>query len=370
MNHSIKALSKKFAEEEIFPHVDRLEEDLPFRDTLFEKMNRLGLFSLSVTPDISSMDLADALIEISEKDAGIGVTLSVTNMVAESINLFGNAEQKARYLNRDLFPTAIAMTEIQAGSDLKTIQTKAILDPVSKDRFLLSGEKFLITNGDIAAFIIVLAKLETENGEEISAFIVEKGTPGFSVLKKEKKLGLHSANLVDLRFDRCPIPIKNLLGKPGEGLKIALSSLDSGRLGIAAQAIGIARASYKAALDFSQKRVQFGKPIIEHEAIAFMLADMHLKLSASYELLKKGAFRKDQKKKFALEASEAKLFASEACFAIADQALQIHGGWGYTKRYPVEKYLRDARVTRLYEGTSEIQRLIISRHILKGLDEF
>lgn len=345
-----------FAAKEISPHIAALESDLDFRTHLFQKMGKKGFFHLILKGDIQAYILA--LKAIAKADAGIAVAMGVTNMVAEAINHFGNPVQRKKYLSLSGTPASFALTEKNAGSDPKSITTTARL---VSDHYIINGEKKFITNADMAGVIILFAKT---GRSEISAFLIDKGTEGMSVIKKENKLGLLTANLVALRFDQCRIHKRNLLGKLGEGLKIAFSSLDSGRLGIAAQSIGIAEAAFDAALHFSKKRRQFGHPISDNQAIAFKLADMKVKLSASTLLLFKAASLKEKNLPYTLEASEAKLFASESANEIANEALQIHGGYGYIKDYPAEKYFRDARVTTLYEGTSEIQRIVIARHII------
>jgi len=307
------------------------------------------------------------LKEIAKVDAGIAVAMAVTNMVGEAIQRFGSPHQQANYLpkiaNGTCVPLAFAMTEKQAGSDVKAILTRYTVDPSDPNQVILNGEKQFITNGDMAGALIVFATGKWNGEEGISAFLVDRGTQGLSVTKKENKLGLLTANLVALKFDHCKLPKTAFLGQPGEGLKIALSSLDSGRLGIAAQSIGIAEAAFDAALKFSKERLQFGHAIGENQAIAFKLADMRVKLDAAKLMAYRAAWLKDEKADFTLEAAEAKLYCSEVCNEIAAEALQIHGGYGYVKDYPVEKYFRDARVTTIYEGTSEIQRIVIARHL-------
>ena len=360
----------QFAQKEITPFINRLEEDLEYRKGLFVRMAKMGFFNLTIPHRHSRHSTTDmvayvtALKEISKSDAGIGVAMSVNNMVAETIDLYGTEEEKKRFLPKmasgQCTPVSFALTESEAGSDAKSIQTTAELDPSDPNTYVIRGEKQLITNGDIAGLLIVMAR----TAQGISAFLVDGHTKGLSVGKKERKLGLLTVNLCNLRFDHCRVPKAHLLGLPGEGLRIALASLDSGRIGIAAQAVGIAEAAFEAARDYAKQRIQFGKPIAEHQAIAFMLADMHLKISAGTLLLYRAAVKKDSGKPFTLEASEAKLFCSEMANEVSSSALQIYGGYGYTKDFPVEKYFRDARVTTLYEGTSEIQRIVISRQIL------
>lgn len=372
---SLEEKCKIFAENEITPFVNRLEEDLTGRQALFVKMAKMGFFLLGV-PSVKGGYLLDtiayalALKAFAKADAGIAVAVAVTNMVGETIAHYGTEEQRKRYLSRmesgEGVPASFALTEKMAGSDAKSIQTRALQDPSHPDVYIIEGEKQFITNGDVAGVLIVMAKTDpSQEARGITAFLIDRETPGMKVIKKERKLGLLTANLVTLQFDSCRVHKSAILGQPGEGFKIAMRSLDSGRIGIAAQAMGIGEAAYEAALQFSRNRAQFGHPICENQAIAFKLADMKVKLDAGLLLLCKAAWQKDQGIPYTLAASEAKLYCSEVCNEIAGDALQIHGGYGYVKDYGVEKYFRDARVTTLYEGTSEIQRTVISRQILK-----
>lgn len=357
----IEERCKRFAETVIAPQVNALENDVELRKKLFHQIALEGFFSLVLPKKDSKIDSIGYLVglkTIAKIDAGIAVAMAVTNMVAEAIEHYGTEQQKTAYLPKiadgTCVPLSFAMTEKQAGSDVKAIETTYHRD---QDFIVLNGSKQFITNGDLAGALIVLA-----NGEEgMSTFLVDGKAKGLSVTKKENKLGLLTAHLVALKFEDCRIPKTSILGKFGEGLKVVFSSLDSGRLGIAAQAIGIAEAAYEAALAFSKERYQFGHAIGDNQAIAFKLVDMKVKLDAAKLMAYKAAWLKDQKGQFTIEAAEAKLYCSEICNEIAGEALQIHGGYGYTKDYLVEKYFRDARVTTIYEGTSEIQRLVIAR---------
>lgn len=360
---------RKFADNVIAPQIKELEQDLELRQNVFEQMAKEGFFSLALT-DENKRDTLGYLMglkAIAKVDAGMAVAMAVTNMVAESIERFGSEEQRYYYLPKIkegiCAPLAFAMTEKQAGSDVKSIQTTFTEDPNDSNFILLNGAKQFITNGDIAKALVVFAKGKFNGEENISAWLIDRGTRGFYVAKKENKLGLLTANLVSLKFENCRLPKSAILGEPGDGLKIAFNTLDSGRLGIAAQSIGIAEAAFEAALLFSKERIQFGYPIGGNQAIAFKLADMRVKLDAAKLLTYRAAWLKDAQKTFTMEAAEAKLYCSEVCNEIAGDALQIHGGYGYIKDYPIEKYFRDARVTTIYEGTSEIQRLVIARHL-------
>lgn len=356
---AIADASRAFARNEILPYLPELEEDPQGKMQLYEKMAIQGLFQLSLKQD--SLAYALALKEIAKVDAGISVAMAVTNMVAEAIHCYGSESQKNKYLDGiskgTCVPAAFALTEELAGSDAKSIKMQAVQEG---DSFLLDGEKHLISNGDLAGVLLVLAKIPDAG---IAAFLVEKNTPGLSVIRKEQKLGLLTAHLVRLKFDRCRVPASHLLGKPYEGLKIALGALDSGRIGIAAQSLGIAEAAFESALCYAETREQFGEQLLHFQAISFKLADMKLKLTAGELLLFKACWMLDTHQNTRSIAAQAKLFNSEAANEIASEALQIFGGYGYIKSNPVEKYFRDARATTIYEGTSEIQRLVISRHL-------
>lgn len=372
---ALEARCWTFAKDQIVPHVDTLEADISARLALFQEMAKLGLFSLCIPREyggrgVSPIGYLAGLKAVAKADAGIAVAMAVTNMVAEAIVAYGTDVQKECYLPKigsgACIPLSFALTETEAGSDVKSIKSSFTEDPQDSRYLYLSGEKKFITNADIAGAIVVFAK-GTWGGSEkgVSAFLIDRQTPGCIIVKKENKLGLLTANLVAIRFENCRISKDCLLGTPGQGLQIALRCLDSGRIGIGAQAVGIAEAAFDSALSFSKNRSQFGCPIFKHQAIAFKLVDMHTKLNAATWMIYRAGWLKGKGRPYTLEAAEAKLFASEACNEIVSEAMQIHGGYGYIKDYPVEKYFRDARVTTIYEGTSEIQRLVISRHLLQ-----
>lgn len=357
--------AREFAKDKIAPNIEKLESDDSFRQKLFQQMAREDFFTFAIPPNEEGEYIGYllALKEIAKVDAGIAVAMSVTSMVAETIWRYGTADQQERYLAKissgECVPVSFAITEKDSGSDVKSIQTSYTIE---SENYILSGEKQFITNADSAKMILVIAKSQPDT---FSAFLVDHRLPGISILKKERKLGLLTANLVTIEFDHCVLSKEHLLGKEGMGFQIALSSLDSGRLGVAAQSFGIAEAAYEAAVSYAKSRKQFGTFIGQHQAIAFKLADMRVKLDAAELLIYKAAWLRSKGESYTAAASIAKLFCSEAANWIANEALQVHGGYGYVKDYSVEKYFRDARVTTLYEGTSEIQRLIISRHLLK-----
>ena len=367
----IRDKCRKFAGDVIVPKGSLLEIDLGERMEVFSQMGQAGLFSLVLPKEVGgegdTVAYLSGLEEIAKCDAGIAVAMAVTNMVAETLMNYGSEEARDKVLRKVAdgtgVPLSFAMTEKQAGSDVKAIETTYSDDPHDPKFFLLEGSKQFITNGDICSSIIVIAK--KKGTDLISALLVDRKTTGYSVPKKENKLGLLTANLVGLEFDKCKVLKSSLVGREGEGLQVALSSLDSGRLGIAAQSLGIAEAAFEAAVKYAKRRQQFGHPIGDNQAIAFKLADMRVSIDAGRLLMYRAALLKDKKEPFTVEAAEAKLYCSEMCNRVADEALQIHGGYGYVKEYPLEKYFRDARATTIYEGTSEIQRLVISRDLLK-----
>ncbi|MBX6341422.1 MAG: acyl-CoA dehydrogenase family protein, partial [Thermomicrobiaceae bacterium] len=279
--------------------------------------------------------------------------------------LFGNEEQKQRYLvplARGEMLGAFGLTEPQAGSDAGATRTTAVKDG---DTYVLNGQKVFTTNGSIAGVIIVTARTDPGAGHHgISNFIVERDTPGLSFGKDEEKMGLHGSVTSQVYFHDCRVPAANLLGRPGEGFKQFLQVLDGGRIGIGAMAVGLGQAALDAALAYAREREQFGRPIADFQAVSFMLADMATNLEAARLLVRRAAWLKDNGRPFTTEAAMAKLFASEAAERICHRAIQIHGGYGYTREYPVERYYRDVRLTEIGEGTSEIQRLVIARGLL------
>lgn len=306
--------------------------------------------------------------EIARVSAALTVILAVHNsLVAHSIDRYGSERQQARYLPslaRGETLGSYALTEAESGSDAGAMRTTARRDD---DEWVLDGRKQFITTAPYAGIFIVFAVTDptVRPADGVSCFIVERGAPGFSLGPESLKLGLLSSKIAELRFDGCRVPAGNLLGQAGRGLRMALELLDTGRIGIGAQALGIAQAARDAALAYARQRRQFGRPIAEFQAIQWKLADMQVKLDAARLLVYRAASRKDRGQPFGREAAIAKLFASETAKFCADEAVQIHGGYGYLKEYPVERYYRDAKACEIYEGTSEIQRLVIARSMLK-----
>jgi len=358
---------REFISDEVIPIIEEYATKGKFPVDLIPKMAELGLLGPTLPAKYGCAEMNNVayglvMQELERGDSSIRSFASVmSGLVMYPIFTFGSEEQKDYWLPLLAKGDKIGcfgLTEPDYGSNPGGMVTKA--EKVDGG-FLLNGAKMWITNGTIADIAVVWAKLDNV----VNGFLVEKGTPGWNVNRIVDKLGLLTVNLTCMEFNNCHVNQDQVLGTVGSGLKMALAMLDRGRLGIAAQAIGIAEAAFEASVQHAKTREQFGKPIGENEAIAFKLADMKVKLEASKLLLFKAVRLRDQKKPFSEEAAMAKLYASEAANEIAAEAVQIHGGYGYIKDYPIERYYRDARITTIYEGTSEIQRLVISRHILK-----
>jgi butyryl-CoA dehydrogenase len=364
---------REFAEAEVKPHARELDETCRYPRDLFRKAAELGLTGVAIPEDeggagMDHISYSIVIEEISRVCASTGVILSVQNsLYCDPIHRFGTAEQKKKFLlpfARGEKIGCYALTEPQAGSNAAALQTKAVL---RDGRYILNGTKAWITNGGAADAAIVYVNTHPEKGEKgITAIVVERGTPGFAVGKEEKKLGIHATACTELVFSDCEVPAENRIGAEGEGYKVALSTLDGGRIGIAAQATGIAQGAFEAALAYAQQRQAFGHPISDFQAIQFMLADMATELDAARLLVRRAAWKQDSGARFSMEASIAKLFASEMATRVTHKAMQVHGGYGYSQEFPVERAYRDARITEIYEGTSEIQRLVIAAWVLKS----
>ena len=364
---------REFAEAEVKPLARELDETGRFPRETFKKAAELGLAAISLPEEeggagMDHISYSIVIEEISRVCASTGVILSVQNsLYCDPIHRFGTAEQKKKFLTpfaRGEKIGCYALTEPQAGSNAAALATKAAR---KGDNYVINGTKAWITNGGVADAAVVYVNTHPEKGEKgITALIVEKGTPGFAVGKEEKKLGIHATACTELSFTDCEVSAANLLGQEGEGYKIALSTLDGGRIGIAAQALGIAQGAFEAALSYAQQRQAFGHPIADFQAIQFMLADMATELDAARLLTRRAAWKQDSGARFSMDAAMAKLFASEMATRVAHKAMQIHGGYGYSREYPVERAYRDARITEIYEGTSEIQRLVIAAWALKS----
>jgi butyryl-CoA dehydrogenase len=364
---------REFAEAEVKPHAKEIDETGRFPLDTFKKAAELGLTGIAVPENyggagMDHVSYAIVIEEISRVCASTGTILSVQNsLYCDPIYRFGTDEQKQKFLvpyARGEKIGCYALTEPQAGSNAAALATKAVR---KGDAYVVNGTKAWITNGGAADAALVYVNTQPEKGEKgITALVVEKGTRGFAVGKEEKKLGVHATACTELSFSDCEVPVANRIGNEGEGYKVALSTLDGGRIGIAAQATGIAQGAFEAALSYAQQRQAFGHPIADFQAIQFMLADMATELDAARLLARRAAWKQDSGARFTMEASIAKLFASEMSTRVTHKAIQIHGGYGYSREYPVERNYRDARITEIYEGTSEIQRLVISSLVLKA----
>lgn len=367
----IRAMVRQFARDEILPKAAERDRTKEFPREILGKMGELGLMGMNVPQDyngagVDTVSYSVALQEVAYACASTAVVMSVHNSVAcGPIYLFGSEYLKDKYLKRLAAGQLIgsfALTEPGAGSDPAGQRSKAVRDG---DHYVINGNKIFITTGKNSDLTVVTAYTSREKKHRgISAFVVEKGTPGFSVGKEEEKLGLLASDTVELIFEDCRVPKENLLGREGEGFIIAMTSLDGGRIGIASQSVGLAQACLDASVNYARERVQFGRAIAQFQAIRWMIADMATEIEAARLLTFNAAAMKDRGENFSAAASMAKVFASEMANRAAYHALQIHGGYGYVKDFPVERYYRDARVFTLYEGTSEIQRKVISDSVL------
>ena len=364
--------ARDFAERELAPRAaERDARDL-FPEAELHSLAKLGLLGVNVPAALGGSEAgvvayALAMQEIARADASVAVAMAVTNMVAEVVTAFGTDEQKKVHVPKlvggQYLCGAFALSEPQAGSDPGGMATVA---KRTARGWSLSGQKQWITSGDRAGLMVVWAKTDPQQGTRgISAFLVEHGTPGLHVGRHEDKMGLRGSSTVPLTFEDCEVGEEALLGNLGDGFKIAMMALDGGRIGIGAQACGVARAALEASTAYARDRKQFGTPIGDFQAIRFMLSEMATQLEAAKLLVARAAWLKQQGRPFSRQAAIAKLFASEMAIRSCDRAIQIHGGYGYTREFPVERFFRDVRVTAIYEGTSEVQRIVISRALLK-----
>ncbi|BDG07622.1 acyl-CoA dehydrogenase family protein [Anaeromyxobacter paludicola] len=369
---AIEALARRFAEERLRPGAGRRDREGRFPREEIAALAELGLLAVNVPEALGGagagpVAYALALAEIAWGDCAVAVTMAVTNMVGEVIARFGTGPQRERYCpglaSGALVAGAFALSEPQAGSDAASLATRARR---TASGWVLDGRKQWITSGDVAGVLVVWARTGGEGAGGISAFLVERGAPGLVVERHEEKMGLRASTTVSLALDGCAVPDGALLGAEGEGFRIAMAALDGGRIGIAAQATGTIRAALEASVRYARERRAFGVPIAEHEAIRFALADVATDHDLARLLTLRAAARKEAGAPFTREAAMAKLFASEAAQRAVTRAVQVHGGYGYTDAFPVERLFRDARVQTLYEGTSEIQRLVIARDLLRG----
>lgn len=369
----VQDMARSFAMEKVLPKAEEIDKNHRYPEELIAELGELGMMGVYIPEEYGGggMDVVSYAIvveELSRACASTGVIVSAhTSLCVNPIYQFGTEEQKKKYLvplasGKKL--GAFGLTEPNAGSDAAGQKTTAILDG---DQWVLNGSKIFITNGDRADVVVVMAMTDKSQGHKgISAFIVEKGTPGFSVGKVEEKMGIRGSGTAELVFDNCRIPKDNLLANVGDGFKVAMQTLDGGRIGIAAQALGILRASLEDALSYSKERVQFGKPIAKNQAIQWMLADMATDYEAAKLLIWQSAIMKDHHvPRYGHFSAMAKLFASEKAMQAAIKGVQIFGGYGFTTEYPAERHMRDAKITEIYEGTSEVQRIVISAALMK-----
>ncbi len=368
----IRDMVEDFAEKEIKPFADIADKEHKFPEENIKKMAELGLMGMTIPEEYGGADvgvvaLSLALTEVGKKCAATGVTMSVTNMVNEVIYRFGTEEQRKKYCPKicsgEYLAGSFGLTEPHAGSDPASMKTRAVKDG---DYYILNGSKIWITSAEVAGVIVIWAVTDKDapKGKRISAFLVEQGTPGMTIGKAELKMGQKGSPTNPITLEDVRIPKENLLGNEGDGLKIALSALDGGRIGIGSMAVGIGLGAMEIAIDYAKERTQFGQPIANFQAIQWKIADHMTELEAARLLCLRAAWLKQNGHPFTKEASMAKLFGTEAANRATYEAIQILGGYGYADEYKVERYYRDARATTLYEGTSEIQRLVIARNVL------
>ena len=369
----IQEAARDFAQNELLPGVIERDEAQKFPTEQVKKMGELGFLGMMVDPKyggsgLDTVSYALVMEELSKIDASSSVVVSVNNsLVCWGLEAFGNEEQKQKYLTRlatGEIIGAFCLSEPEAGSDATSQKTTAI---DKGDHYILNGTKNWITNGGTAEVYLVIAQTDRDKGHKgINALIVEKGMEGFEIGPKENKLGIRGSDTHSLNFNDVKVPKKNRIGEDGFGFKFAMKTLSGGRIGIAAQALGIAAGAYELALKYSKERKAFGTEIANHQAIAFKLADMHTQIEAARYLVYKSAWDKDQGNNYDLSSAMAKLYASQVAMDTAIEAVQIHGGNGFVKDYHVERLMRDAKITQIYEGTSEIQKIVISRSITRN----
>ena len=368
----IQQAARDFAQNELLPGIIERDDAQKFPTEQVKKMGELGFLGMMVDSKyggsgLDTLSYVIAMEELSKVDASASVIVSVNNsLVCWGLETFGNEEQKEKYLTRlasGEIIGAFCLSEPEAGSDATSQKTTAI---DNGDHYVLNGTKNWITNGNSAEVYLVIAQTDIEKGHRgINALIVEKGMDGFAIGPKENKLGIRGSDTHSLLFNDVKVPKENRIGEDGFGFKFAMKTLAGGRIGIAAQALGIAAGSYELALKYSKERKAFGTEIANHQAIAFKLADMHTKIQAARHLVYKAAWDKDNHNDYTLSGAMAKLYAADTAMEVTTEAVQIHGGNGFVKDYHVERMMRDAKITQIYEGTSEIQKIVISRSILK-----
>jgi butyryl-CoA dehydrogenase len=369
----IQAVARDFADKEVRPIAETIDREARFPRETVRRMGELGLMGITVPEEWGgsggdSVAYALALEEVSRGCASHGVVMSVNNsLYCDPIASFGTDAQKERFLRPFASGEKIgcfSLTEPEAGSDATNQATLARRDG---DAYVLDGRKIFVSSGREAAAALVFAQTDRAKGPRgISAFLVDKGTPGFTVVKTEDKLGIRASDTAEFLFEGCRVPVSCRLGEEGEGFKIAMKTIDGGRIGIAAQAVGIAVAAYEASIVYARERKSFGVPIGQHQMVQWMLADMATGIEAARLLTLRAACLKDGGKPYGPQSAMAKLFASETAMRVTTDAVQVHGGYGFIKEYQVERHFRDAKITQIYEGTSQIQKVVIARHLLSG----
>ncbi len=369
----IRQIAREFADKELLPTAAEYDENQQFPYDIWKKLGQMGFMGLLVPEEYGGVG-ADtvsyvlALEEIARGNPAVSTIMSVNNSLTCYGTLrFGTEAQKRKYLPALATGEKLggyALSEAGSGSDAVRMKTRAVK---SGDKYILNGSKMFITSGESGHVFLVFAVTDPDKGANgISCFVVEKGMPGFRAGKKLDKLGMRASDTTELLFEDCEVPAENMLGEAGQGFKLAMQLLDGGRIGIATQALGIAQAAFEFARQYATQREQFGHPIYDFQAIQFMIADMATRIEASRLLIYQAATMRDAKVECGKQASMAKLFASETAMWVTTKAVQIYGGYGYIKEYPVERYFRDAKITEIYEGTSEIQRLVIAKNLLRS----
>lgn len=369
----IRDLARDFAQKEIAPIAAKIDETGEFPRETVKKMGELGLMGIEVPPEyggggLDCMSYVLAMEQVSMVCASHGTIMSVNNsLVCYGLNKFGTEEQKKKFLTPLASGKklgAFSLTEPQSGSDAGNMKTRAVL---AGDHYVINGRKSWVTSGPVADYIVLFAATQPELKHRGTAcFLVDTKLPGFALGKIEPKLGIRASATCEITYENYQLPASHRIGQEGEGFKIAMSVLDAGRIGIAAQALGIAQAAYEASVAYAKEREAFGQKIAEFQAIQWMIADMAVRIEAARLLIYNAATKKDRHERFSKEASMAKLFASETAMWVTEKAIQVHGGIGYSKELPIERYFRDAKITEIYEGTSEIQRLVIARSALEN----
>ncbi|MEA3357879.1 MAG: acyl-CoA dehydrogenase family protein [Thermodesulfobacteriota bacterium] len=369
-NHAVRRSVRKFCEREIMPIAKEIDQEASFPWDVVEKMGRLGYFGIQVPEDLggAGLDTVDYIIiveEVSRASAALGLCITVHNSVAVyPLLAFGTDYQKQKWvppLARGEKIGAFCLTEPNIGSDAAGVEATAVR---KNGHYLINANKVFVTNGGVADVCLIFARTDPDAGRKgISVIVAERGLPGFVIGDLEDLCGVRANPVCSIRLYDCQVPLENLLGEEGMGLRIGMAGLDTGRIGIAAQAVGIGQAAFEESVKYSKQRYQFGVPIAKHEAISMMIADIATKLDAARLMVYRAAVLRDQGKAYSQASAMAKLFASEIACEVTDMAVQIHGGYGYSKSYPVERYYRDARVTRIYEGSSEVHRMVIARGV-------